>query len=155
MGVHPAGSRILGLGGKVRGFEWGLGGRVGTGRGRMVPPQARALASIRRSLEGALRDLGGPAPKIQAEFDLEIGRPEESRAEILMTASRNVWKGVALRQVELRATMAGGGVKLEKFRIGVERGEVEVAGWGGMAAGGGGGGGSAGDGLLPMGPPGG
>ena len=130
--------RIQRLRGQVLGFDLDLQGRVGTEMGRMVPPQAMPLASIWRSLERALQDLGGPAPKIQAEFDLEIGRPEESRAEILMTASRNVWKGVALRQVELRATMAGGGIKLEKFRIGLERGEVEVVGWAELQAGRGG-----------------
>jgi hypothetical protein len=130
--------RIQRLRGQVLGFDLDLQGRVGTEMGRMVPPQAMPLASIWRSLERALQDLGGPAPKIQAEFDLEIGRPEESRAEILMTASRNVWRGVALRQVELRATMVGGGIKLEKFRIGLERGEVEVVGWAELQAGRGG-----------------
>jgi len=135
---RPDEIRIQRLRGQVLGFDLDLQGRVGTEMGRMVPPQAMPLASIWRSLERALQDLGGPAPKIQAEFDLEIGRPEESRAEILMTASRNVWKGVALRQVELRATMAGGGIKLEKFRIGLERGEVEVVGWAELQAGRGG-----------------
>jgi hypothetical protein len=135
---RPDEIRIQRLRGQVLGFDLDLQGRVGTEMGRMVPPQAMPLASIWRSLEKALQDLGGPAPKIQAEFDLEIGRPEESRAEILMIASRNVWKGVALRQVELRATMAGGGIKLEKFRIGLERGEVEVVGWAELQAGRGG-----------------
>ena len=126
---RPNEIRVQRLRGQVLGFDLDLQGRIGTERGRMVPPQVMPLASIWRSLEVAVQDLGGPAPKIQAEFDLEIGRPEESRAEILVMASRNVWRGVALREVELRATLGEGGIKLEKFQIALMRGQVEVVGW--------------------------
>ena len=126
---RPNEIRVQRLRGQVLGFDLDLQGRIGTERGRMVPPQVMPLASIWRSLEVAVQDLGGPAPKIQAEFDLEIGRPEESRAEILVMASHNVWRGVALREVELRATLGEGGIKLEKFRIALMRGQVEVVGW--------------------------
>ncbi|MCX6935032.1 MAG: hypothetical protein NTZ01_02385, partial [Verrucomicrobia bacterium] len=115
--------------GQVLGFDLDLQGRVGTEAGRMVTAQAMPLAPIWRSLERALKDLGGPAPRIQAEFNMEIGRPEESQAEILITASHAVWKGVRLQEVEVRATVAEGGMKLEKFRIGLERGQIEMMGW--------------------------
>ena len=121
--------RVQRLRGQVLGFDLDLKGRVGTEAGRQPAPQEFPIARVWRRAESILKDLGGPAPKIQAEFSVEIGRPEESRAEILVTSARNIWRGVPIPLVEIRATMAEGSLKLERFRIELERGGVEVFGW--------------------------
>ena len=121
--------RLQRLRGQVLGFDLDLKGRVGTEAGRQAAPQEFPVAKAWRQAESILKDLGGPAPKIQAEFSVEIGRPEQSRAEILVTSARNVWRGVAIPVLEIRATMAEGTLKLEKFQVGLERGGVEVFGW--------------------------
>jgi len=126
---RPGEIRFQRLRGQVLGFDLDLQGRVGTEAGRMPAPQVLPLAATWRSLEKVLKDLGGPAPKIQSEFSIEIGHPEMSKAEILMIGSRAVWRGVQLREVELRATFAEGAARLEKFHIGFERGSLEIAGW--------------------------
>lgn len=121
--------RLQRLRGQVLGFDLDLKGRVGTEAGRQAPPQEFPIAKVWREAERILGDLGGPAPKVQAEFSLEIGRPEESRAEILVTSARNIWRGVVLPSLEIRATMAEGMLKLEGFQLAMERGGVEVFGW--------------------------
>lgn len=126
---RPGEIRIQRLRGQVLGFDLDLKGRVGTEAGRQPAPQEFPIAKAWRQAEDILRDLGGPAPKIQAEFSVEIGRPEESRAEILVTSARNIWRGVPIPLVEIRATMAEGFLKLERFLIQLERGGVEVFGW--------------------------
>ena len=126
---RPGEIRIQRLRGQVLGFDLDLKGRVGTEAGRQPAPQEFPMAKAWRQAESVLRDLGGPAPKIQAEFSVEIGRPEESRAEILVTSARNIWRGVPIPLVEIRATMAEGFLKLERFLIQLERGGVEVFGW--------------------------
>ena len=135
---RPGEIRFQRLRGQVLGFDLELQGRVGTEQGRMAAPQVMPMAATWRSLEKILKDLGGPAPKIQAEFSVEIGRPEMSKAEILITGQRAVWRGVQLREIELRATLADGAARLEKFRIGLERGSIGMVGWadfkGGRAA---------------------
>lgn len=114
--------RIQRLRGQVLGLDLDLKGRVGTEAGRQAAPQSFPLAKVWRQAESILQDLGGAAPKIQAEFSVEIGRPEESRAEILVTSARNVWRGVALPSLEIRATMAEGMLKLERCQLQLERG---------------------------------
>ena len=121
--------RVQRLRGQVLGFDLDLKGRVGTEAGRQPAPQEFPIAKVWRRAEIILQDLGGPAPKVQSEFSVEIGRPEESRAEILVTSARNIWRGVPIPLVEIRATMAEGSLKLERFRIELERGELEVFGW--------------------------
>ena len=130
--------RIQRLRGQVLGFDLDLKGRVGTEAGRQAAPQEFPMAQAWRQAESILKDLGGPAPKIQAEFSVEIGRPEESRAEILVTSARNVWRGVAIPSMEIRATMAEGRLKLEKFQLNLERGVLEVFGWADFSQGAGG-----------------
>ena len=120
--------RIQRLRGQVLGLDLDLKGRVGTEAGRQPAPQEFPIAQVWRQAESVLRDLGGAAPKIQAEFSAEIGRPEESRADILITSARNVWRGVALPGLEVRATMAEGVLKLERFQLMLERGGVEAYG---------------------------
>ena len=129
MEFRPSEIRIQRLRGQVLGFDLDLKGRVGTEAGRQPAPQEFPIAKAWRQAEMVLRDLGGPAPKIQAEFSVEIGRPEESRAEVLVTSARNVWRGVAIPSVEVRATMAEGALKLERFQLQLERGGVEAYGW--------------------------
>ena len=126
---RPGEIRIQRLRGQVLGFDLDLKGRVGTEEGRQAAPQEFPVAKVWRQAESILKDLGGPAPKIQAEFSVEIGRPEESRAEILVTSVRNVWRGVAIPSLEIRATVGEGMLKLEKFQVGLERGGFEVFGW--------------------------
>ena len=126
---RPGEIRIQRLRGQVLGFDLDFKGRVGTEAGRQAAPQEFPVAKAWRQAEAFLRDLGGPAPKIQAEFSFEIGRPEESRAEVLVTSARNVWRGVAIPSLEIRATMAEGMLKLEKFQVGLDRGGMEVFGW--------------------------
>ena len=126
---RPGEIRIQRLRGQILGFDLDLKGRVGTEAGRQAAPQEFPVAKAWRQAESVLRDLGGPAPRIQAEFSVEIGRPEESRAEILVTSARNIWRGVPIPLVEIRATMAEGSLKLERFLIQLERGGVEVFGW--------------------------
>ena len=121
--------RIQRLRGQVLGFDLDLKGRVGTEAGRQAAPQEFPMAKAWRRAESVLKDLGGPAPKVQAEFSVEVGRPEESRAEILITSARNVWKGVAVPSLEIRATMAEGMLKLERFLVQLEKGNLEVFGW--------------------------
>jgi len=121
--------RIQRLRGQVLGFDLDLKGRVGTEAGRQAAPQEFPVAKAWKQAESILRDLGGPAPKVQAEFSVEIGRPEQSRAEILVTSARNIWRGVVIPSLEVRATMAEGMLKLEGFRLAMERGGVEVFGW--------------------------
>jgi len=121
--------RIQRLRGQVLGFDLDLKGRVGTEAGREVAPQEVPIAKAWRQAESVLKDLGGPAPKIQAEFSVEVGRPEQSRAEILVTSARNIWRGVAIPSMEIRATMADGMLKLERFLVQLERGNLEVFGW--------------------------
>lgn len=130
--------RIQRFRGQVLGFDFDLKGRVGTEAGRQAAPQEFPIAKVWRQAESILKDLGGPAPKIQAEFSVEIGRPDESRAEILITSARNIWRGVAIPSLEIRATMAEGMLKLEKFALELERGGLEVFGWANFPAGTGG-----------------
>jgi len=132
---RPGEIRFQRLRGQVLGFDLDLQGRVGTEQGRMAAPQVLPMAATWRSLDKVLKDLGGPAPKIQSEFSVEIGRPDLNRAEILMTGSRAVWRGVPLKLLELRATLAEGAVRLEKFHLGLERGSVELAGWADLVGG--------------------
>jgi len=136
---RPGEVRMQRLRGQILGFDLDLKGRVGTEAGRQAAPQEFPMAKIWRQAELILRDLGGPAPKIQAEFNVEIGRPEQSRAEILVTSARNIWRGVAIPSLEIRATMAEGMLKLERFQIGLERGELEIFGWADFPRGTGGG----------------
>ncbi|MEY5063423.1 MAG: hypothetical protein RLZZ112_1387, partial [Verrucomicrobiota bacterium] len=126
---RPGEIRVQRLRGQVLGFDLDLKGRVGTEAGRQPAPQEFPIAKAWRQAESILRDLGGPAPKIQAEFSVEIGRPGESRAEILVTSARNIWRGVPIPLVEIRATMAEGFLKLETCRLQLERGGLEVFGW--------------------------
>lgn len=132
---RPGEIRFQRLRGQVLGFDLDLQGRVGTEQGRMAAPQILPMAAAWRSLEKALKDLGGPAPRIQSEFSVEIGRPDLNKAEILMTGNRAVWKGVHLKELELRATLADGAARLEKFHIGFERGAFEMVGWADFAGG--------------------
>ena len=125
---RPGEIRIQRLRGQVLGLDLDLKGRIGMEAGRQPAPQEFPIAKVWRQAESVLRDLGGPAPKIQAEFSAEIGRPEESRADILVTAARNIWRGVALPSLEIRATMAEGALKLERFQLDLERGGVEAYG---------------------------
>ena len=125
---RPGEIRIQRLRGQVLGLDLDLKGRVGTEAGRRPAPQEFPIAQLWRQAESVLRDLGGPAPKIQAEFSAEIGRPEESRADVLVTSARNIWRGVALPSLEIRATMAEGTLKLERFQLVLERGGVEAYG---------------------------
>jgi hypothetical protein len=94
----------------------------------MAPPNV-LWAKIWRDAEKGLKELGGPAPKIQAEFDLEVGRPESAKAEVFMTGSGNVWRGVELPRMEARITVGNGMAKLEKLQIQLERGEFGASGW--------------------------
>jgi len=126
---RPGEIRFQRLRGQVLGFDLDLQGRVGTEQGRLAAPQVYPMAATWRTLEKVLRDLGGPAPKIQSEFSVEIGRPDLNKAEILMTGNRAVWRGVHLKELELRATLAEGAARLEKFHIGLERGSIELVGW--------------------------
>jgi len=126
---RPGEIRLQRVRGQILGFDLDLQGRVGTEAGRSIPPQTIPMAKIWRNLEKTLQDLGGPAPRIQAEFNVELGKPEEGKAEILLTGAHNVWRGVRLREMELQATVAEGGVQLQKFRIGLERGEIVATGW--------------------------
>ena len=126
---RPGEIRFQRLRGQVLGFDLDLQGRVGTEQGRMAAPQVLPLAATWRSLEKILKDLGGPSPRIQSEFSLEVGRPEMNKAEILVTGQRAVWRGVHLREIELRATLAEGAARLEKFRIGLEKGSIRMVGW--------------------------
>jgi|GEM_PF-607500 len=121
--------RIQRLRGQGLGFDLDLKGRVGIEAGRQAAPQTFPVAQAWRQAEALLRDLGGPAPKIQAEFSMETGRPDESRAEILITSARNIWKGVAIPAWEVRATMAEGRLKLEKFDVQLEPGGLQAFGW--------------------------
>lgn len=121
--------RIQRLRGQVLGFDLDLKGRVGTEAGRVAAPQEFPMAKVWRRAESILQDLGGPAPKVQAEFNLEIGRPEESRAEIMVTSARNIWRGVILPDLQIRATMAEGILKLERFRLDLEQGGADIYGW--------------------------
>ena len=132
---RPGEIRFQRLQGQVLGFDLELQGRVGTEQGRIAAPQVVPMAATWRSLEKVLSDLGGPAPKIQAEFSVEIGRPEMNRAEILLTGQRAVWRGVHLKEIELRATLAEGAARLEKFHLGLERGSMEWVGWADFAEG--------------------
>lgn len=125
---RPGEIRIQRLRGQVLGFDLDLKGRVGTEAGRQAAPQEFPIAKIWRQAEKVLGDLGGAAPKVQAEFSAEIGRPEESRADLLITSARNIWRGVAIPQAEIRATMAGGLLKLERFRLSLEKGGLEAYG---------------------------
>ena len=115
--------------GQVLGFDLHLQGRVGLEAGREMAPPNVLWAKIWRDAEKGLKELGGPAPKIQAEFDLEVGRPESAKAEVLMTGSGNVWRGVELPRMEARITVGNGMTKLEKLQIQLERGEFGGNGW--------------------------
>lgn len=126
---RPGEIRVQRLRGQILGFDLDLKGRVGTDAGRQPAPQEFPIAKVWKQAERILRDLGGAAPRIQAEFSVEIGRPEESRSEILVTSARNIWRGVAIPSVEIRATVAEGALKLERFRVQLERGNLEVFGW--------------------------
>ena len=121
--------RIQRLRGQILGFDFDLKGRVGVEAGRLAAPQEFPIAKVWQQAEAILKDLGGQAPKIQAEFSLELGRPEESRAEILINSARNIWRGVAIPSLELRATMAEGMLKVERFQLKFERGGLEIFGW--------------------------
>ena len=125
---RPGEIRIQRLRGQVLGLDLDLKGRVGTEAGRQAAPQEFPIAQLWRQAEGVLRDLGGAAPKIQAEFSLEVGRPEQSRADILITSARNIWRGVPIPSLEIRATMAEGALKLERFQLTLENGGLEAYG---------------------------
>ena len=115
--------------GQVLGFDLNIQGRVGLEAGREMAAPNVLWAKIWRDAERGLKELGGPAPKIQAEFDLEVGRPESAKAEVLITGSGNVWRGVAFPRMEARITVGNGMTKLEKFRIQLEKGELGASGW--------------------------
>ena len=115
--------------GQVLGFDLNIQGRVGLEAGREMAAPNVLWAKIWRDAERGLKELGGPAPKIQAEFDLEVGRPESAKAEVLITGSGNVWRGVALPRMEARITVRNGMTKLEKLRIHLEKGELGASGW--------------------------
>jgi hypothetical protein len=115
--------------GQVLGFDLNIQGRVGLEAGREMAAPNVLWAKIWRDAERGLKELGGPAPKIQAEFDLEVGRPESAKAEVLITGSGNVWRGVALPRMEARITVGNGMTKLEKLRIHLEKGELGASGW--------------------------
>jgi len=115
--------------GQVLGFDLNIQGRVGLEAGREMAAPNVLWAKIWRDTERGLKELGGPAPKIQAEFDLEVGKPESAKAEVLMTGSGNVWRGVELPRMEARITVGNGMTKLEKLRIQLEKGEFGASGW--------------------------
>jgi len=121
--------------GQVLGFDLNIQGRVGLEAGREMAAPNVLWAKIWRDAERGLKELGGPAPKIQAEFDLEVGRPESAKAEVLITGSGNVWRGVALPRMEARITIGNGMTKLEKLRIQLEKGELGASGWANFKAG--------------------
>ena len=121
--------------GQVLGFDLNIQGRVGLEAGREMAAPNVLWAKIWRDAERGLKELGGPAPKIQAEFDLEVGRPESAKAEVLITGSGNVWRGVALPRMEARITVGNGMTKLEKLRIQLEKGELGASGWANFKAG--------------------
>jgi len=115
--------------GQVLGFDLNIQGRVGLEAGREMAAPNVLWAKIWRDTERGLKELGGPAPKIQAEFDLEVGKPESAKAEVLITGSGNVWRGVELPRMEARITVGNGMTKLEKLRIQLEKGEFGASGW--------------------------
>lgn len=125
---RPGEVRIQRLRGQVLGFDFDLKGRVGTEAGRSAAPLNFPMGKVWRQAETFLGDLGGPAPIIQAEFNLEIGRPEQSYADILVTSARNIWRGVTIPKVEIRASMAEGTMKLERFHLDLENGGLEAYG---------------------------
>jgi hypothetical protein len=135
---RPGEIRIQRLRGQVLGLDLDLKGRIGTEAGRQAAPREFPMAKAWRQAETVLQDLGGTAPKIQAEFSVEAGRPEVSQAEILVTSARNIWRGVAIASMEVRATMAEGMFKLERFGVELEKGSVEVQGWADLGRGAGG-----------------
>ena len=126
---RPGEIRIQRIRGQVLGCDLDFKGRVGTEAGRLPGPQEIPWAKIWSQAEWILRDLGGPAPLLQAEFNVEIGRPEESRAEILFTSAKNLWRGIPVSRIQMRATMAEGALKLERFQLDFERGAMEAFGW--------------------------
>jgi len=115
--------------GQILGFDLNLQGRVGMEVGREVAPPNEFFAKIWRDVEKELKDLGGPAPRIQVDFDVEVGQIESGKAEILVTGQGNVWRGVELRQIDARATVGDGGLRLERFQIGLGKGKIGANGW--------------------------
>ena len=64
-----------------------------------------------------------------------MGQPEQAKAEILITGSGNVWRGVELRNIEIRATVGDGMLQFPKFEIVLKRGEIRVNGYADLAKG--------------------
>ncbi len=115
--------------GQILGFDLQLQGRVGLEAGREMAPPNEIFAKVWREMERGLGELGGPAPKIRADFDLEVGQPEQAQAEILITGADNVWRGVELRRLEIRATVGDGRLQFPKFEMGFRKGELRVHGY--------------------------
>lgn len=115
--------------GQILGFDLQLEGRVGLEAGREIPPPNELWGKVWGDMEKALGELGGPAPRMQAEFEVEVGKLEESKAKILLTGADNVWRGVALKKIEVKATVGEGMIRLEKFEIGLEKGCVQMNGF--------------------------
>ena len=67
---RPGEIRVQRLRGQVLGFDLDVKGRVGLEAGRQSAPQEFPIAKAWRQAESILRDLGGAAPKIQAEFSV-------------------------------------------------------------------------------------
>jgi hypothetical protein len=121
--------------GQILGFDLELQGRVGLEAGREIAPPNEIFGRVWKDVEKVLGELGGPAPKIRADFDLEVGQPEQAKAEILITGSGNVWRGVELKNIEIRATVGDGMLQFPKFEIGLKRGEIRVNGYADLAKG--------------------
>ena len=114
--------------GQILGFDFHVQGRVGLEAGREMSAPSEIWAKLWQRAEQGLKELGGPAPQIQVDFDIEVGQPEQAKAEILLTGASNVWRGVELRRMEIRTTLGDGVARLEKCRIEFARGELAVSG---------------------------
>jgi len=115
--------------GQILGFDLNLQGRVGLGAGREVAPPNELFPTIWRDVEKELKNLGGPAPRIQVDFDVEVDQMENGKAEILVSGQGNVWRGVEFRQIDVRATVGDGGLRLDQFQIGLGKGGIGANGW--------------------------
>ena len=86
--------------GQILGFDFHVQGRVGLEAGREMSAPSEIWAKLWQRAEQGLKELGGPAPQIQVDFDIEVGQPEQAKAEILLTGASNVWRGVELRRMD-------------------------------------------------------
>ena len=114
--------------GQILGFDFHVQGRVGLEAGREMSAPSEIWAKVWQKAEQGLKELGGPAPQIQVDFDIEVGQPEQAKAEILLTGASNVWRGVELRRMEVRTTVGDGVARLEKCSIEFPRGALGASG---------------------------